>query len=124
MGRADPPHKSRRKSIGRKYKASNKNRDPLALTEKRIETRIARDQAKLAEIRAKKNAKTPARAAKRARAEPVPDPVTKVARTKESEADQRVAIRYIYRRLDSPPERRRRLGRLLRNSLRDLPAHG
>ena len=30
--------------------------------------------------------------------------MTKVARTKEDEADQRVAIRYFYRRMHSPPE--------------------
>ena len=34
----------------------------------------------------------------------LPTPETKAARTKEDEADQRVAIRYFYRRLDSPPE--------------------
>ena len=96
MGRAPPPKTTRRKKIGEKRKGSNKNRDPLAWTEKRIETRIARDQAKLAILRAKKAAKTPARSSTRARVEPsqdVSEPTTKVARTKLDEADQRVMIR-------------------------------
>ena len=103
-------------------------------SERRLETRIARDQAKLAEIREKKNAKTPARGCKRARAEPQSEPVTKVARTREDEADQRFAIRYFYRKLDSPPEEdwegycgtiseiRRLMGHSLRLTWADYPS--
>ena len=85
-------------------KAKNKAMRNLEQSERIVETRIARDQAKLAEIRAKKNSKTPARGSKRACVEPDSEPKTKVARTKEDEADQRFAIRYYYRKLDSPPE--------------------
>ena len=99
---------SRRSRVGKKRKgkdkAKNKAMRNLEQSERIVETRIARDQAKLAEIRAKKNSKTPARGSKRARVEPDSEPKTKLARTKEDEADQRFAIRYYYRKLDSPPE--------------------
>ena len=75
------------------------------MTERRIEARIGRDTARLEALRPKKNAKTPARAVKCARVEPPSEPATKItSRTKQDEADQRVAIRYIYRRLESLPE--------------------
>ena len=95
----------RRTRVGEKRKGIHKSKDPLYWTEKRIERRIDRDKAKLEALRAKRNAKTPApRTSKRARTEPAEEPVTKIARTKQDEADQRIAIRYFYRRLDSPPE--------------------
>ena len=52
---------SRRKCIGRNQKSKCKDKNVIEWSEKRIEARIARDQAKLAEIRRKKHAKTPAR---------------------------------------------------------------
>ena len=102
------PKKPRRKQVGKKRKGINKNKKPLEWTLKRVENRIARDQAKAEELRAKIAAPTPARASTRKRAreqEPVTEPETKkVTRTKQDEADQRYAIRYFYRRLESPPE--------------------
>jgi len=96
------PRATQRKRLGKKPKGTNKNAQPLKWTLKRVETR---DQAKAEELRAKINVKTPARSCKRAaRIEPDPEPVTKVARTKEDEADQRVTIRYFFRRMESPPD--------------------
>ena len=52
---------SRRKCICRNQKSKCENKNVIEWSEKCIEARIARDQAKLAEIRRKKHAKTPAR---------------------------------------------------------------
>ena len=98
----------RRKKLSRRVKGGSKDKTPVRSaarqTKNRVLARIAKDQQLLKELEKREKTTTPARAAKRTRAEPVSEPVTKVARTKQDEADQRFAIRYYYRTLDSPPE--------------------
>ena len=104
------PQKPRRQRHDRpKKKPGSKDKTPVRSatrqTKKRVIARIERDKQFLEQLEKREKTQTPARRAKRARAEPESEPVTKVARTKADEADQRYAIRYFYRRMLSPPTR-------------------
>ena len=78
-------------------------------TKNRIMARIARDQCRLAKIeqeekRAAVSQSTPV-LRKRTRDSEKQSPVTQqTKRTKADEAEQRVVIKYFYRKLSSPPE--------------------
>eukprot|EP00966_Prymnesium_polylepis_P017900 412696-Prymnesium_polylepis.2 len=106
------PKVPRRKKVAPRRKGVSKDKTPMRSatrqTKNRVLVRMARDKAFLEELEKREKQpeprKTPAaRKRKAAEATPVTEEV-KPKRTKQDEAEQRVVIKYYYRKLQSPPE--------------------
>ena len=93
------PKKPVRHRTGRKAKKQGSKDPNNVLTEAKLMARIARDQNKLAELRAAKS--TPAK--KRAPAAKTPETEV-VTKSREDEGDRRVVVKFFYNYLGQPPE--------------------